>query len=250
MKKTSIIFYIAFLSTLFIVHAKNYSYPDTKIWDGLLKKYATSNGKVNYEGFKKDRAILNRYLQSLKNNYPNSSWTKDQKLCYWINAYNAFTVQLVIDNYPVKSIKDIKSKLPGTSIETVWDYKFIKIGTKNYSLNDIEHTILREQLKEPLIHFAVVCASFSCPSLRNEAYVPSKIRYQLKDQTKKFLRDITKNSITVKELKLSKIFEWFKDDFTKNGKISIVQFLNPYTTITIDESATIDYLNYSWKLND
>ena len=116
---------------------------DHKQWDGLLQKYVSKNGKVNYKGFKKDGKALQVYLDNLSKNTPQRSWSKNATLAYWINAYNAFTVKLIIDNYPVKSIKDIKDP---------WDKEFFILGSKKYSLGEIEHKILRK-MNEPRIHF-------------------------------------------------------------------------------------------------
>ena len=140
-----------------------------EIWNGLVQKYASKDGKVNYKGFIQDSVLFNKYLTILKNNHPNDkNWNEAEQLAYWINAYNAYTVKLIIDNYPLKSIKDIKKGLP--FINSVWDIKFIKIEGATYDLNNIEHSILRTKYNEPRIHFAINCASFSCPNLRPEAF--------------------------------------------------------------------------------
>ena len=136
------------------------------LWNDLLQKHVSVQGNVNYKGFKLDYSDLERYLQSLSDNIPNKSWSKAEKLSYWINAYNAYTIKLIIDKYPLKSIKDINRP---------WDQRFIKLGEKIYTLNDIEHEILRK-MNEPRIHFAIVCASISCPKLQNEAFTPLKSR--------------------------------------------------------------------------
>ena len=108
-------------------------------------------------------------MEELRKGHPNDKhWTETEQLAYWINAYNAFTVELILDHYPVASIRDIKEGVP--FINSVWDIDFIKIEGKTYSLNDIEHRILRREFDEPRIHFAIVCASISCPKLRNEAF--------------------------------------------------------------------------------
>lgn len=219
------------------------------IWDGLLKKYVAQDGSVDYEGFRKDRVVLDSYLNLLKKNHPNDkNWTRAERLVYWINAYNAFTIDLVARNYPTKSIKDIKSGIP--FINSVWDIKFIEIEGKKYDLNNIEHSILRRRFDEPRIHFAINCASISCPRLRNEAYTVDKIESQLQEMGIEFLNDKTKNDITPKKAKLSKIFKWFKSDFVK--KMSRREYLNQFLEDDKKMKSTVDvsFLEYDWGIND
>ena len=138
------------------------------IWDELLQKHVDS-GKVDYKGFIRDSSKFDKYLRLLKENHPNrKNWTEEERLAYWINAYNAFTLKLIIDNYPVESIKDIKKGIP--FVNSVWDIKFIKIEAATYDLNNIEHGIIRAKFSEQRIHFAVNCASVSCPDLADSSY--------------------------------------------------------------------------------
>lgn len=208
------------------------------LWNSLLQKHVSSQGNVNYKGFKADESKLKIYFQSLSDNTPQDSWTKAEKLAYWINAYNAFTVKLIIDRYPVKSIKDISSP---------WNQRFIKLGDKTYSLNDIEHKILRK-MDEPRIHFGIVCASVSCPKLQNTAFESSKIEVQLSNATKEFLADPARNNLSQNSIRISKIFKWFAKDFKKGG--SLIDFLNKYSEITISQNASKRYKNYDWNLNE
>ncbi|MBK8779401.1 MAG: DUF547 domain-containing protein [Saprospiraceae bacterium] len=215
------------------------------IFDGLLKKYVDKNGNVNYIGLKKDQKILDSYLTLLSSNEPSASWSKDEQLAYWINAYNAFTISLVVKHYPVASIKEIR---PGISfINSVWDIKFIKIGKETYDLNNLEHGIIRKKFDEPRVHFAINCASYSCPALRNEAYTADKLDAQLTDAAKSFLADKNKNEFTADRITISKIFDWFTGDFKKNG--SLIDFLNKYAPVKINAKAKIDYKDYLWSLN-
>ena len=215
------------------------------IFDGLLKKYVDKNGNVNYIGLKKDQKILDSYLTLLSSNEPSASWSKDEQLAYWINAYNAFTISLVVKHYPVASIKEIR---PGISfINSVWDIKFIKIGKETYDLNNLEHGIIRKKFDEPRVHFAINCASYSCPALRNEAYTADKLDAQLTDAAKSFLADKNKNEFTPDRITISKIFDWFTGDFKKNG--SLIDFLNKYAPVKINAKAKIDYKDYIWSLN-
>lgn len=223
--------------------------PSHQAFDKMLKQYVDDAGQVNYKGFLKDSVALNNYLRMLENNAPNKkNWSKNDELAYWINAYNAYTIKLIIKYYPVESIKDIGSKIQIPFVNTPWDIEFISIGGENLSLNNIEHNILRKNYEEPRIHFAIVCASFSCPQLRNEAFEGKILEQQLTEQARQFLADNTKNKITSDRVEISKIFSWFKGDFTKNG--SLVDYLNLYAPITIDKKAKVSHMNYDWSLNE
>lgn len=219
-------------------------------WDGLVKKHVSESGIVNYKGFIQDSTQLYRYLDKLKRNHPNeTNWTKDEQLAYWINAYNAFTVKLIIDNYPTKSIKDIKNGLP--FISDVWEINFIQIEERNYNLNDLEHRIVRKRWKEPRIHAAFNCASFSCPRLRNEAFTAEQLDKQLDDQMRYFINNPDKNKLDPDNPKMSKLFSnlWYGKDFTQTG-LTKIEFINQYAEVKINKGADIDYLDYIWTLNE
>jgi len=217
-------------------------------WDMLLKKHVTEEGIVDYKGFMGDKNEFDAYLKTLSENHPNDkNWSDLEKFAYWINAYNAFTVKLILDNYPIASIKDIKNGIPFVS--TVWDIKFIKIENETYCLNNLEHGILRKQYDNPRIHFAVNCASYSCPRLRAEAYRADRLEEQLEDQAKYFINNPKKNIITENEIKLSKLFTWYEGDFKEDGK-EVVDFVNKYANNPIKLDAKIDYLDYLWTLNE
>lgn len=211
---------------------------DHKQWNDLLQKHVSAKGNVDYKGFKKDAAALQSYLDLLAKNLPEKSWSKNAVLAYWINAYNAYTVKLILDNYPVKSIK---------KIDNPWDKEFFTLGTKKYSLGEIEHKILRK-MNEPRIHFAINCASYSCPNLLNEAYTENNLQSQLESAAKSFINDKTKNSITANKIEISSIFDWFTGDFKKG--VTLIDFLNKYSTVKIDKNAKISYKEYNWNLNE
>lgn len=211
---------------------------DHKQWNRLLQKHVSSKGNVNYNGFIKEADSLQFYLNALDENLPEESWTKNAVLAYWINVYNAFTVKLIIDNYPVKSIK---------KIDKPWDNKFIFLGNKKYSLGEIEHKILRK-MNEPRIHFAINCASFSCPNLANEAYTETELEKQLEVATKLFVNDETKNNITENSIEISSIFDWFSNDFKTNG--TLIDFLNKYSSININNNTKLRFKEYNWNLNE
>lgn len=217
------------------------------IWNELVAAHVDTLGHVDYAAFVADSAKLNTYLDVLKAAHPNeANWNREERMAYWINAYNAFTVQLVVRHYPCKSIKDLGGKI--YKVNTPWDIRFIMIEGKDYDLNNIEHDILRKEFDEPRIHFALNCASISCPALRNEAYTAEKLDAQLTDQAKRFLADTTKNKIGIASSKLSKLFSWFSGDFTK--KTTLIDFINQYTEVKMKSGAKLDYLEYDWALNE
>jgi hypothetical protein len=214
-------------------------------WDGLLKKHVSEQGVVNYRGFIRDSVALNQYLAQLSSSASQEkSWSREDRLAYWINAYNAYTIQLIIRHYPLKSINDISK--PG--IKSPWDIPFIPGKGAKLTLNDIEHTSLRRQFAEPRIHFAIVCASQSCPKLSNEAFTGEKINEQLERATRDFLNDPSRNRITDGQAQVSQIFNWFKEDFTKEG--SVPAFINRYARTKIGSKTPLTYLEYDWSLND
>ncbi len=230
--KISILFFL-FLFTG--IHAQDF---DHSKWDAFLKQHVDQTGNVDYISIKEDESKLKEYLNQFINTPPLKSWIKEEKLAYWINAYNAFTVKLIVDNYPLKSIKDIKAP---------WDKKFIPINGELISLNYIEHEILRK-LNEPRIHFAINCASVSCPQLLNEAFTPKEINSQLNKVTSRFINNPAKNVISGNRLQLSKIFQWFKEDFGQKDN-SIIEFINQYSLVKAKPDSKINYLKYNWNLN-
>lgn len=214
------------------------------LWDQVLKQYVSQDGNVNYSSLLKDQEQFNQYLSLLSQNPPGHNWSQQDQLVYWINAYNAFTVKLILNHYPLKSIKDISKGLP--MINSPWDIKFFTIGDVPFDLNTIEHEILRK-LDEPRIHFAINCASFSCPVLRKEAYIAEHLEQQLQEQTHLFINNPSKNTITSTEQTISKIFDWFSSDFgSANG---VKALLNKHHK-SFDEKKNISYMDYNWSLNE
>ena len=211
---------------------------DHSSWDTLLKKYVDDAGNVDYKNFKNDFDQLNNYLDHLAKNPIANNATKEQRLAYYINLYNAGTVQLILENYPLESIKDIFRP---------WGKDRVMIGEDDYSLGEIEHDMLRK-MNEPRIHFAINCASFSCPKLLNEAFTATKIEEQLEETTSSFINDPTKNKITANSVELSKIFKWYKGDFTE--KNSLIDYINKYSEKELSKDSEIDYLTYDWRLNE
>ncbi len=218
---------------------------DHQLWTSLLQTHVSDDGSVDYPGFRKDYDRLAEYLNHLSDHPPGKNWSEKEQLAYWINAYNAFTVQLILNHYPIESIKDIARGLP--MINSSWDITFFKINNVNMDLNTIEHDILRKQFDEPRIHFAINCASVSCPMLRAEAYDPDLLEEQLDGQAKIFIRDTLKNIINVEKTVISPIFQWFKEDFTNKGSLkSYLKHHHP--EMNIDNPIT--YMDYDWSLNE
>lgn len=248
-----ILFYFLLASFLFVsgAFAQQHS-----LFTDVLNKYV-KNGLVNYKELKKDKR-LDDYLTQLKNTVP-EKLSINEKLAFWINSYNAFTLQVISENYPIESINELHTggRIIGHILgKTVWDKEFITINNKKYSLNDIEHKILRK-MDEPRIHFAIVCASISCPSLLNEAFEPDKIITQLQSQAIEFINDNSRNTFDLKNRKayLSKIFDWFDEDFGDSEK-EVLKYVSQFVPENISKDIKnnlseweISYKDYDWNLN-
>jgi hypothetical protein len=228
-------------------YSRSTSKPVThEVFTGVLHKFVDEQGWVDYASLQKDDTALNTYLDQLRHVHPNAkNWNDNEAKAYWINAYNAFTLRLILDHYPTESIKDIKSGIP--FINSVWDISFIEIEGRSYSLNDIEHRILRPNFKDPRIHFAINCASVSCPVLRREAYEANRLEDQLNEQARLFINDPLRNQIEAGSVKISRIFKWFNGDFTRETDLST--FINQYSNRKIPKGADLEYLPYDWRLN-
>lgn len=207
-------------------------------WDTLLRRHVSADGRVHYKGFATDRAVLKDYLNTLAQNPPAATWSRTEKMAYWINAYNAFTVDLIVEHYPLQSI----TQLDGGK---TWDVKRIEIGSKKYSLNDIENGILRPQFADARIHFAINCAARSCPPLHNRAYTAENLERMLEERTRRFVRNERYNRIRPTRAEVSKIFDWYADDFG-----DLHTFLSRYAGVTVSPTATVVFLEYDWRLNE
>lgn len=263
MKKRAIILSILLIPVLAVCSRaeKNTSYkaadPQQKIdhshaaFTSILKKHVKGE-LVDYASLKRNATQLNAYLDSLAA-VPEptfNKWDKNQQMAFLINLYNAATLKLIIDHYPIKSIKDIGSAFKGP-----WKQEVVRVFGKTDTLDHIEHDLLRPKYKDPRVHFAVNCASIGCPSLRAEAFQASKLDAQLDEQGRIFLRDPSKNRLDAKNkiLYLSEIFDWFKADFTgKSGTIE--KFVSTYVTdadrkVIQQGGLTIKNTKYDWNLN-
>ena len=216
-------------------------------WDTLLKKHVQPTG-VDYTSFKKDQSKLKAYLKDLSgiSTKEFNDWAGPDQLAYLTNLYNASTIDLVLEHYPIKSFKDEVGGKEGP-----WKHSFIKALGKTYTLDQIEHELIRKHYAEPRVHFALNCASAGCPPLRSEAFIGENLEKQLEEQTSKFLGNAANNSLNGKNLKLSPIFDWFKEDFIKKSG-SVEAFVNPYFPDTSIKKGDVklSYSDYGWNLND
>lgn len=233
---------------------------DHSTFHNVLQKYVNENGYVDYSSLKANRSDLDAYVDSLAQISPGNSPSlfpdKNSKLAYWINAYNAFTLRGVIDNYPTKSVRDVHA-LYGF----FWRIKF-NAGGKKMSLRALENEIIRK-FNEPRIHFAIVCASEGCPRLSREAYIGERLDGQLEAQAQKFINEERNVKFDAKAnaLHMSKIFDWFAEDFLvafpgEKDKKKVTEYLKPYLNnsrrqaLDTFKSAKIEYIEYDWRIND
>ena len=209
-------------------------------FDELLKKHVSENGVVNYDSFKKEEYKLNQYLKMLASVEPKENWTRNKKLAYCINLYNASTVSLILDNYPLKSIKDITQAL---------EKSFIKIGSKNFSLNELENNIIRSTFKEPKIHFAINCGTVSSPKLSNSAFSEKNIDRLLKENTERFLKNTLIGVSKIGDkVELSRIFDWYLDDF--GGKENLLNWITSNSDLDLSDASFKSFKTYDWELNN
>ncbi|MFC1585568.1 DUF547 domain-containing protein [Fibrobacterota bacterium] len=219
-------------------------------WSSLLQAHV-KKGNVDYSGLKADKEhmnLLEKYLKVLGKTEI-ADYSRQEKLAFWINAYNAFTIKLIINHYPVKSIKDIKKP---------WKEKIWTAAGETLSLDDIEHKKLRKELKEPRIHFAIVCASIGCPDLDNLAFLPENMEERLNDRARYFFTQGKNFRLEVEgeetRVYVSSIIKWFSDDFGRDQseRLSFIsKYLDPQTAARVKNTAGVKlkYLDYDWKLN-
>ena len=238
----------------------------------LLKKHVElvdggRTSKVKYADFKKDQPQLKAYLDSLSSVKETefNAWSNPQQMAFLINAYNGHTLELILQNYPVKSIKDI-----GSVFDNRWKRKFFKLFGQDSYLDKVEHEILRKPgvYNEARVHYGVNCASIGCPSLREEAFVADRLDKQLEEQAVRFLSDRSRNRYASGKLEVSMIFNWFKQDWSSgfkgfDGKTPAITSREDYFAryaklladspadqqIIADKKATISFLEYDWDLN-
>lgn len=219
------------------------------LWSALLAEHVR-NGRVDYIGFQRDKGRLDRYLARLGMTDPDVL-PEPEQMAFYINLYNASTVQLILDNFrngrPVSSIKDI-----GTFFSSPWSIRFIVVGGKTLTLDNIEHDILRPRFRDSRVHFAINCAAKSCPPLRGEAYVGRTLDYQLNDSTAAFLNDPEMTYVRGGALYVSKIFDWFSEDFGGDIIAFVARYGRGELAAAIaagGDSLKVKYLPYDWSLN-
>lgn len=239
---------------------------DHGVWDQLLNQHvaSTDGGKstsVDYAAFNGKRGELKQYLDALSTVDQSAfdSWPKAEQLAFLINAYNAWTVELILTQWPdLESIRDL-----GSLFTSPWEKAFIPLFGQEISLDDIEHGLIRgsDRYNDPRIHFAVNCASIGCPALRAQAYTGAALDAQLTEQTQGFLSDSTRNRLRGGALELSSIFKWYREDFEKgwHGYESLEEFLLDHAESLqltpkvkeklAREKMAIDFLKYDWNLN-
>lgn len=238
------------------LHESSFSHVE---WDTVLKRYVKQDGPVSYVMYKqikeKPTGLLS-YVKSIETVTKEefSKFSDPEKLAFLTNAYNALTVKLIVDHYPVESIKDL-----GGLFSSPWKQKFFTLFGEKHHLDDIEHEMIRKTFREPRIHFALVCASRGCPSLRSEAYVASRLDAQLDDAARTFLNDTQRNYFRANESKvyLSMIFKWYKGDFVKSAG-SVQTFVARYMGLSPQDrnkflNGSVEVVtpdNYDWSLND
>ena len=224
-------------------HAQNW-----QLLDELLRQYVAPAERqgvklnaVDYKGLSLDPRYPQLVTQ-IANISPNDLRSREEQLAFYINAYNVYAIKMVIDHYPVKSIRDI-----GSLFSPVWGRPVGTLAGQEVSLDDIEHKVLR-QLGEPRIHFAIVCASLSCPNLRTEAYAAQKLEQQLESQTQEFLNNQSKGLMLERErVRVSQIFDWFEEDFESEGGVEA--FIRRYTNLPTRINVRAN-LPYNWDLNE
>ncbi len=255
------------LLLLFLLSLPTYAFDHShQAFDKLLNTVVTEKGPqtfVDYDYLKANPLMLDSYLTQLEavTKQDFDSWDKNQQLAFLINAYNAFTLKLIVNNYPdIESIRD----LGGLIFSSPWDKKFFTLFGKKTSLGYIEHDVLREKYNEPRIHFAVNCASKGCPALQKRAYIATQLDEQLEQATIQFMRDPERNRFDKdkKLLEISSIFNWFTGDFSKQG--SLKDFIAPYISDDPEvrklltakserfnpaNDISIIFLDYDWSLN-
>lgn len=237
---------------------------DHTIWDGLLKKYVVAGddglNRVRYADFKQnDHAALKGYVRSLEGVNP-AALARPEQFAYWANLYNAKTIDVVLDAYPVKSIKDITPK--GGFIDFLkksvgaggpWKAKIMKVEGHELSLDDVEHNIMRAIFKDPRVHYAVNCASVGCPNLQRDAFTGEKLEAMLEAGGKAYVNSPRGFKVKAGAVSASSIYSWFQVDFGGNAK-GVLDHAAKYAETPLKEKlaavSTISNYEYDWSLND
>ncbi len=244
---------------------------DYTLYAGIVKAYVDDSGMVNYKQLKANRTNLDTFAQAMANLDPKqlAKWDEQSRLAFYINAYNALTLKVIVDNYPIKASWLRSRVYPKNSIRQisgVWNKIKFNVAGQEVTLDHIEHKILRKKFHEPRIHMALVCAAMGCPPLRNEPYLPAKLDEQLSDQSRKFLRPPEKFRLVDNTLYLSPILKWFGKDFVADygsdeafkgydqPGAAVLSFIAGYVGPAVAEqlkqlSLEVKYSDYDWSLN-
>ena len=229
--------------TAAMVRAEGYNHAPL---DALLKKHV-KGPSVDYQGLKKEAAALDAYLAPARQ-FNGRALSGEEGLAFWINMYNAWTLKLILTKYPeISSIKDF-----GSVFSSPWDKEFVTIGGESLTLGEIEHKILRKEYRDPRIHFAINCASRSCPPILAEAYLPQTLEAQLDRATLDFINQDHNTRIEDGKLFVSRIFKWYKSDF-KDTLGYVRQYARGDLAKAFSQqsrSPKVVYMAYDWSLND
>lgn len=229
--------------------------PELERWHQLLQQYVDAAGRVDYATWKTESALL---LKDWLRQMAKSDWAdhpeRHLRLAYWINLYNALVIDQVLDRYPIDSICPSWFGLPNwLAFLRFFQQPVYQTASRSYSLNQIEHGILRPEFREPRIHFALVCAAVGCPWLRAEAYWPGQVEQQLEADAVRFINNPAKVYLESSILHCSQIFKWYQKDFLLHSPTLqdyIQKYRSDLVTDPVQPSTQIRYLNYSWSLND
>jgi hypothetical protein len=225
-------------------------------WNDLLGRYVDDSGSVNYRDWKASAADVKRldqYLGTLSSANPTRGASRSAKLAFWINAYNAVTIKGILREYPTSSIRNHTAKVFGYNI---WEDLLLNVGGRTYSLSQIEHDVLRKT-GDPRIHFGIVCASRSCPRLRNTAYTAANLDQQLDDNARHFFAQPANFQVDVRarSIRVSKILDWFGEDFGATAAAQMKR-IAPYLSdpsareFAASGAASVSFLDYDWSLNE
>jgi len=219
---------------------------DNSLYKEILSKYV-NNGVVDYQGFKNEEAKLDEYLTVLENTNV-GGLSRNELFAFYVNAYNAWTIKLILSAYPeIESIKDL-----GNIFKSPWEKEIVRTNGKVLTLDAIEHEILRPKFKDPRVHFAVNCASKSCPPLISEPYEGSTLNRQLDDATRAFINDSKSNYLKGNKLYVSRIFKWFSEDFNDDVLGFFLKYAEGDFKKELEaqrDKLRIVYLSYDWSLN-
>ena len=230
MKKINIL-----LAVLFLFTFKLSAQPDYKAIAPFFKKYISEEGVVDYKALKKNKLEFEKVLKKFTDTPPKEEWHRNERLAYWLNVYNLQMMCLLVENYPTKNIMDLYGG-------KIWQQKCLKIDGKTYCLDEIEKNILRKEWNEPRLIFALYSGAMSSPALLNDVFTPTNVYANFELLTKRFINS-PQNTITEEKIELSKIFDWYKNDFK-----DVIGFVNKYSKTKIATDAILTFQDYNWNI--